>query len=167
MPPHSYDPGIPTLTQRVELPHDDAPASVAPPRQPAAPVGDDDAFPVLTEIAPDPAPPAPVSVAPVSVTPVSMPSVYVAPAPATPVAAGAAQPAMPWTMPASAPFQPADDDAPVVASAEASVLAARLQAEVEQLMRAALADAVTHLQARMDAELPAIVDRVLREVRRG
>lgn len=162
MPPHSYDPGIPTLTQRVELPHDDAPASVAPPRQPAAPVGDDDAFPVLTEIAPDPAPPAPVSVAPVS-----MPSVYVAPAPATPVAAAAAQPAMPWTMPASAPFQPADDDAPVVASAEASVLAARLQAEVEQLMRAALADAVTHLQARMDAELPAIVDRVLREVRRG
>ena len=51
MPPHSYDPGIPTLTQRVEPPHDDAPASVAPPRQPAAPVGDDDAFPVLTEIA--------------------------------------------------------------------------------------------------------------------
>ncbi|WZB61626.1 hypothetical protein WJ970_31925 [Achromobacter xylosoxidans] len=35
MPPHSYDPGIPTLTQRVEPPHDDAPASVAPhPRQP-------------------------------------------------------------------------------------------------------------------------------------
>ena len=49
----------------------------------------------------------------------------------------------------------------------ASVLAAGLQAEVEQLMRAALADAVAHLQARMDAELPAIVDRVLREVRRG
>ena len=46
------------------------------------------------------------------------------------------------------------------------MLAARLQAEV-QLMRAALADAVAHLQARMDAELPAIVDRVLREVRRG
>ena len=65
------------------------------------------------------------------------------------------------------PFQPADDNAPVAASAEASVLAARLQAEVEQLMRAALADAVAHLQARMDAELPAIVDRVLREVRRG
>ena len=32
--PHSYDPGIPTLTQRVEPPHDDAPASVAPPRPP-------------------------------------------------------------------------------------------------------------------------------------
>jgi hypothetical protein len=47
------------------------------------------------------------------------------------------------------------------------VLAARLQAEVEQLMQQALADAIKQLQARMDAELPAIVSRVLHEVRRG
>ena len=132
--PHSYDPGIPTLTQRVEPPHDDAPASVAPPR-PAAPVGDDDAFPVLTEIAPDPAPPAPVSVTPVSVAPASMPSVYVAPAPRHQSPPRLPSRAMPWTMPASAPSSPPTTMRPS-ASAEASVLAARLQAEVEQLMRA-------------------------------
>jgi hypothetical protein len=63
------------------------------------------------------------------------------------------------------------DDGPPPAAApplpDASVLAARLQAEVEQVMREALADAITQLQVRMDAELPAIVSRVLNEVRRG
>ena len=43
--PSFLRPRHPYLTQRVEPPHDDAPASVAPPRPPAAPVGDDDAFP--------------------------------------------------------------------------------------------------------------------------
>lgn len=69
----------------------------------------------------------------------------------------------------------ADDDGPPEPAAapalralpDATVLAARLQAEVEQVMRQALADAVTQLQARMDAELPAIVSRVLNEVRQG
>ena len=69
----------------------------------------------------------------------------------------------------------ADDDGPPAPAAapalralpDATVLAARLQAEVEQVMRQALADAVTQLQARMDAELPAIVSRVLNEVRQG
>ena len=48
-----------------------------------------------------------------------------------------------------------------------AVLSARLQAEVEQLMQQALADAVEQIQARMDAELPVIVARVLRDVRPG
>ncbi|MGE8655284.1 MAG: hypothetical protein ACN6O8_00845 [Achromobacter sp.] len=48
-----------------------------------------------------------------------------------------------------------------------AILAARLQAEVEQVMRAALADAITQIQARMDEELPRIVARVLRDVRPG
>ncbi|MNR34047.1 hypothetical protein D3C85_1517860 [compost metagenome] len=48
-----------------------------------------------------------------------------------------------------------------------TVLAARLQAEVEQLMRVALADAIEQIQARMDSELPAIVSRVLNGVRPG
>ena len=48
-----------------------------------------------------------------------------------------------------------------------AVVSARLQAEVEQLMREALADAIEQIQARMDAELPAIVARVLRDVRPG
>ncbi|MFD4839368.1 hypothetical protein ACFWP0_17825 [Achromobacter sp. NPDC058515] len=50
---------------------------------------------------------------------------------------------------------------------DATVLAARLQAEVEQLMREALADAIDQIQARMDAELPVIVSRVLNGVRPG
>ncbi|CAB3688654.1 MULTISPECIES: hypothetical protein [Achromobacter] len=50
---------------------------------------------------------------------------------------------------------------------DASVLSARLQAEVEQLMRRALADAIDHMQTRMDAELPGIVARVLSEVKPG
>lgn len=50
---------------------------------------------------------------------------------------------------------------------EASVLTARLQAEVEQLMREALADAVKQMQTRMDAELPGIVERVLSQVKPG
>ncbi|MBB1629024.1 hypothetical protein A9974_27675 [Achromobacter sp. UMC71] len=49
----------------------------------------------------------------------------------------------------------------------ASILAARLQAEVEQAMRLALADAVEQLQARMDEELPRIVARVLQDLRPG
>ncbi|MDT4861436.1 hypothetical protein [Achromobacter agilis] len=50
---------------------------------------------------------------------------------------------------------------------DAAVVSARLQAEVEELMREALADAIEQIQARMDAELPGIVARVLRNVRPG
>ncbi|MBB1592459.1 hypothetical protein [Achromobacter sp. UMC46] len=50
---------------------------------------------------------------------------------------------------------------------DATVLTARLQAEVEQLMRQALAEAVALIQTRMDAELPGIVARVLKDVRPG
>ncbi|ADP14905.1 hypothetical protein AXYL_01567 [Achromobacter xylosoxidans A8] len=50
---------------------------------------------------------------------------------------------------------------------DATVLSARLQAEVEQLMREALAQAIEQIQARMDAELPRIVARVLQDVRPG
>ncbi|KGD95812.1 hypothetical protein JL37_08415 [Achromobacter sp. RTa] len=50
---------------------------------------------------------------------------------------------------------------------DAAVVSARLQAEVEQLTREALADAIEQIQARMDAELPGIVARVLRDVRPG
>ncbi|MGB3432338.1 hypothetical protein [Achromobacter sp.] len=48
-----------------------------------------------------------------------------------------------------------------------TVLSARLQAEVEQLMREALAEAIDQIQTRMDAELPRIVARVLQDVRPG
>ncbi|MGY6271695.1 hypothetical protein ACXIUT_18550 [Achromobacter denitrificans] len=60
-----------------------------------------------------------------------------------------------------------DAPAPHAPSPDAAVVGARLQAEVEQLMRAALADAIDQIQARMDAELPGIVARVLRDVRPG
>ena len=53
------------------------------------------------------------------------------------------------------------------ATPDATVLSARLQAEVEQLMREALAEAIEQIQARMDAELPRIVARVLQDVRPG
>lgn len=152
MPSRSSDPGIPTLTHRAEpsfhapvVDEADAPLLTELADE-VGPVYENDPFPVLTDVAdladgPDlgqPDEPAP-----------SVPGLTAAPlpqhAPALEPAAAAPAPALP----------------------EATVLAARLQAEVEQLMRQALADAVTQLQDRMDAELPAIVSRVLNDVRRG
>ena len=132
MPSRSADPGIPTLTQRAEpslyppsAPHDaDAPV-LTELADDGAQARDDEAFPLLTEVAdgdhasPDIIPPA------------------------------AAVPATPYAAP------------------DATVLSARLQAEVEQLMREALAEAIEQIQARMDAELPRIVARVLQDVRPG
>ncbi|WP_373798050.1 hypothetical protein, partial [Achromobacter insuavis] len=97
---------------------------------------DDDAFPLLTDVAQDGAD-------------------------ASGSAEAADTPALP---PPAALVAPA---APAAASPEASVLAARLQAEVEQVMRQALADAIEQIQARMDEELPRIVARVMQDVRPG
>lgn len=150
MPARPSDPGIPTLTHRAEPSfHDPADDDADAPlltelADEAGPVYENDPyehdpFPVLTDVASeDDEPP---------VLPVSHTSAHRA-------------------LPAAAPA-PAAASAPPAPLPDATVLAARLQAEVEQLMRQALADAVTQLQARMDAELPAIVSRVLNEVRRG
>lgn len=145
MPRHPSDPGIPTLTQRAEptlsLPGGAGGAADADP---------DDAFPVLTEVADDDVPlltePAAVDDFPLLTDPAEdhgVPS-----------------------------LTDADDDAgdwgaAAHATPPASILAARLQAEIEQAMRAALADAVAGIQARMDEELPCIVARVLRDLRPG
>jgi len=61
----------------------------------------------------------------------------------------------------------AQAEAAQAALPDPTVLTARLQAEVEQLMREALAEAIAHIQTRMDAELPGIVTRVLKDVRPG
>lgn len=61
----------------------------------------------------------------------------------------------------------AQAEAAQAALPDPTVLTARLQAEVEQLMRQALAEAIAHIQTRMDAELPGIVTRVLKDVRPG
>jgi len=61
----------------------------------------------------------------------------------------------------------AQAEAAVAALPDPTVLTARLQAEVEQLMRQALAEAIERIQSRMDAELPGIVARVLKDVRPG
>ncbi|HEY9318009.1 MAG TPA: hypothetical protein VIR28_08845 [Achromobacter sp.] len=61
----------------------------------------------------------------------------------------------------------AQAEAAQAALPDPAVLTARLQAEVEQLMRQALAEAIAHIQTRMDAELPGIVTRVLKDVRPG
>ncbi|SIT26245.1 hypothetical protein [Achromobacter sp. MFA1 R4] len=152
MPSRSSDPGIPTLTHRAEpsfhapvVDEADAPLLTELADE-VGPVYENDPFPVLTDVAdvadgPDlgqPDEPAP-----------PVPGLTAAPLPQR----------APALEPAAAP--------PAPALPEATVLAARLQAEVEQLMRQALADAVTQLQDRMDAELPAIVSRVLNDVRRG
>lgn len=155
MPSRSSDPGIPTLTHRAEpsfhapvVDEADAPLLTELADE-VGPVYENDPFPVLTDVAdvadaadgPDlgqPDEPAP-----------SVPGLTAAPLPQR----------APALEPAAAP--------PLPALPDATVLAARLQAEVEQLMRQALADAVTQLQDRMDAELPAIVSRVLNDVRRG
>lgn len=134
MPSRPTDPGIPTLTQRAEpslyIPADDDDAPVLTElAEDAESAYADDAFPLLTDVAQDDAPPQPA---------------------AAPTAAVRAAPA-----PSAAPLP------------DATVLTARLQAEVEQLMREALADAIDQIQARMDAELPLIVSRVLNGVRPG
>lgn len=61
----------------------------------------------------------------------------------------------------------AEAQAATAALPDPTVLAARLQAEVEQLMRRALADAIGQIQTRMDEELPGIVTRVLKDIRPG
>ncbi|WKK16460.1 hypothetical protein QQL45_22030 [Achromobacter insolitus] len=67
----------------------------------------------------------------------------------------------------NAAVAPAPAQTAPAALPDATVLSARLQAEIEQLMREALADAIEEIQARMDAELPRIVARVLQDVRPG
>lgn len=152
MPARSSDPGIPTLTHRAEPSFhdpsdDDADAPLLTElADEAGPVYEHDPFPVLTDVADDDEPPAPQ--APLSAERAAIPS--------TPAAA-----------PAQTPSTPLHAAPALQVLPDATVLAARLQAEVEQVMRQALADAVTQLQARMDAELPAIVARVLNEVRQG
>ncbi|KAB1449523.1 hypothetical protein [Bordetella bronchiseptica] len=54
------------------------------------------------------------------------------------------------------PFQPGD-----------AVLRAVLQAELEETLTAAIDEAVAGIRARLDAELPAILVRVMRNVRPG
>lgn len=143
MPHPPSDPGIPTLTQRAE-------PTLSPPAPPAGGTHGaqgaypDDGFPLLTEVAQEDIPvltaPAGDDDFPLLTAPVDDLG--------APLHTDAAT-ATPCDMPPPA------------------ILAARLQAEVEQVMRAALADAITQIQARMDEELPRIVARVLRDVRPG
>lgn len=154
MPHRPSDPGIPTLTQRASptlspsTPLPDAPllTEVTPERESAH---DDDAFPLLTEVAQDDdAFPLLTHIAQDDADAPLLTKVADTPAPPPPATRVAVT-------------------APAAASPEASVLAARLQAEVEQIMRQALADAIEQIQARMDEELPRIVARVMQNVRPG
>ncbi len=150
MPSRSSDPGIPTLTHRAEpslhdaARHDvDVDADAEAPwltelADEAGPAYDDDPFPVLRDVADE----ADAAESP------------------PPLAAAARMHAPAHEPPTAAP-------PPAAPLPDATVLAARLQAEVEQAMRKALADAIEQIQARMDTELPAIVSRVLNDVRRG
>ncbi|WAI82890.1 MULTISPECIES: hypothetical protein [Achromobacter] len=138
MPSRHNDAGIPTLTQRAE-------PTLYAPRTPVE--SDEPETPVLTELADDAAADADDA----------FPLL-------TDIADGRGQD---WDV----------DEAPAAVHVgaaqaatslpDASVLSARLQAEVEQLMRRALDDAIEQIQTRMDAELPGIVSRVLNEVRPG
>lgn len=138
MPSRSNDTGIPTLTQRAE-------PTLYAPRAPAEP--EDYGPPVLTDRADD---------APVPDADDAFPLL-------TDIADGRGQD---WDVD-EAPAVHANATHAAAALPDASVLTARLQAEVEQLMRRALADAIEQIQTRMDAELPSIVSRVLNEVRPG
>lgn len=139
MPARPTDPGIPTLTQRAE------------PTLYASPAPQMEDAPVLTELAEPSHDEAADDGFPLL----------------TDVAEVAETLSQDWDV----------DEAPAVlatalplsrtALPDASVLTARLQAEVEQLMRRALADAIDQMQTRMDAELPGIVARVLNEVKPG
>lgn len=138
MPSRSNDTGIPTLTQRAE-------PTLYAPREPAE--REDSGPPVLTDRADD---------APVTDADDAFPLL-------TDIADGRGQD---WDVD-EAPAVHANATHTAAALPDASVLTARLQAEVEQLMRRALADAIEQIQTRMDAELPSIVSRVLNEVRPG
>ncbi len=138
MPSRSNDTGIPTLTQRAE-------PTLYAPRAPAE--REDSGPPVLTDRADD---------APVTDADDAFPLL-------TDIADGRGQD---WDVD-EAPAVHANATHAAAALPDASVLTARLQAEVEQLMRRALADAIEQIQTRMDAELPSIVSRVLNEVRPG
>lgn len=138
MPSRSNDTGIPTLTQRAE-------PTLYAPRAPAE--REDSGPPVLTDRADD---------APVTDADDAFPLL-------TDIADGRGQD---WDVD-EAPAVHANATHAAAAQPDASVLTARLQAEVEQLMRRALADAIEQIQTRMDAELPSIVSRVLNEVRPG
>lgn len=138
MPSRSNDTGIPTLTQRAE-------PTLYAPRAPAEP--EESGPPVLTDRADD---------APVTNADDAFPLL-------TDIADGRGQD---WDVD-EAPAVHANATHAAAALPDASVLTARLQAEVEQLMRRALADAIEQIQTRMDAELPSIVSRVLNEVRPG
>ncbi|WP_183007449.1 hypothetical protein [Achromobacter sp. UMC71] len=147
--PHPSDPGIPTLTQRAE-----------PTLSPSASLPD---TPVLTEVAdgggrayPDESFPLLTDVAEADDFPVLTDA---ADADDFPLLTESAD------LPSAAANAPAP--AALTSPPPASILAARLQAEVEQAMRLALADAVEQLQARMDEELPRIVARVLQDLRPG
>lgn len=155
--PHPSDPGIPTLTQRAEptlspsasLPDTPVLTEVADGDGQAYP---DESFPLLTDVA-EAAESADFPLLTDAADPDDFPLLTEA-ADLPPATAPAPQAAMAVPPPAlSAP--------------PASILAARLQAEVEQAMRLALAEAIEQLQARMDQELPRIVARVLQDVRPG
>lgn len=148
MPARPSDSGIPTLTQRAE-PTLHVPSAVDEPDAPLLTErADDDDFPLLTDVADSLAEDWNVDEAP---------AVHAA---ARPVPAESSPDAAPFT---TIPTLAAASAPPP----DASVLTARLQAEVEHLMRQALTDAIQQMQARMDAELPDIVRRVLSEVKRG
>ncbi|CAB3655671.1 hypothetical protein LMG3458_00305 [Achromobacter deleyi] len=168
--PHPTDPGIPTLTQRAEPTL--SPSAGAPDAPVLTEVAHggarayaDDAFPMLTDVAESsglhdwPADDFPVltDTAESDDFPLLTEAADLPAAPdAAPVMQAASQPAEASAAASEATVPP-----------QAAVLAARLQAEVEQAMRLALADAIEQIQARMDEELPRIVARVLQDVRPG
>jgi hypothetical protein len=172
--PHPTDPGIPTLTQRAEptlspsASRPDAPVltEVAQDRARAYP---DEAFPVLTDVAESaglndwPADDFPLLTA----TAESDDFPLLTEAADLPAAPDADRPAMPAASQAAVQGELPAQASPAVVPPQGAVLAARLQAEVEQAMRQALADAIEQIQTRMDEELPRIVARVLQDVRPG
>lgn len=168
--PHPTDPGIPTLTQRAEPTL--SPSAGAPDAPVLTEVAHggarayaDDAFPMLTDVAESsglhdwPADDFPV----LTDTAESDDFPLLTEAADLPAAPDAA----PVMQAASRPAEASAAASEATVPPQAAVLAARLQAEVEQAMRLALADAIEQIQARMDEELPRIVARVLQDVRPG
>ncbi|CAB3856316.1 MAG: hypothetical protein ACWGIK_12760 [Achromobacter pulmonis] len=142
MPHYPSDAGIPTLTQRAEptlAPYQPPPSAGSTPASPARDVGRPDAGDTWPVL-----------------TDVADDDV-----PLLTDVASDEEPAHPAGSAAPLPREPLTETPP------SPILAARLQAEIEQAMRLALADAISQVQARLDAELPAIVARVMREVRPG
>ncbi|MFJ1301304.1 hypothetical protein ACILG0_15175 [Pseudomonadota bacterium AL_CKDN230030165-1A_HGKHYDSX7] len=197
MPRPDSDPGIPTLTQRIEptlpapggaddarAPSADAAAAVITdaPASLAAHDGSPFDVPVLDQVwepsaalepadplgAPTVAPPATTSPEPVTAaTPWSADALTGSQAASLAAAQLTQRPDVPAAVPAPGAAMTPAPPAELVPPGAEPVLRALLQAELEAAVQAAAEQAAADMRTRLEADLPALIDRALARLRQG